>query len=238
MSAQTETAGLAAAARTAGFAPSIHNTQPWRWRVSGDTVELWAVRRRQLPVTDPLGRMLAVSCGAALHHARLALAAEGWLATVARLPDPEQPDLLARITVTDRTPVTTGATRLLQTARIRHTDRRPVSDTPVDTAVLNELRTVARREGANLHVLRREDVIALAGPASHAQHVEGTDESWAEELSYWAGGQRRDGLGVPDDVIPSAPPFTTVPGRDFSTTGTLPIGPGHRPGGGVRDPLR
>jgi hypothetical protein len=75
MSAQTETAGLAAAARTAGFAPSIHNTQPWRWRVSGPTLELWAVRDRQLAVVDPEGRMLAVSCGAALHHPRVALAA-------------------------------------------------------------------------------------------------------------------------------------------------------------------
>jgi nitroreductase len=227
MSAQTETAGLAAAARTAGFAPSIHNTQPWRWRVSGPTLELWAVRDRQLAVVDPEGRMLAVSCGAALHHARVALAAEGWRATVERLPEPDRPDLLARITVDGRGDVTPAAMRLVQTVSLRHTDRRPVADIPVDHAVLEELGRVAQREGALLHVLRRDDVIELAGAASHAQHVENRDEGRAEELAYWAGGERGDGLGIPDSAIPSEAPFTTVTARDFGPTGTLPIGPGH-----------
>jgi hypothetical protein len=227
MSTQTNAAGLAAAAEVAGYAPSIHNSQPWRWRVLGPTLELWAVRGRQLPITDPLGRMLTISCGAALQHARLALAAEGWQADVHRLPDPDSPDLLARIVVTGRTEVTPAAIRLLQTARTRHTDRRPVSDMPVDPEILDRLRLLAAREGANLHLLRADDVIRLAGAASHAQLVEDMDPSWAEELSYWAGGQGEDGVGIPDDVIPSAPPFTTVPGRDFGRTGTLPIGRGH-----------
>lgn len=227
MGAQTQTAALAAAARIAGFAPSIHNTQPWRWRVSGASLELWAVRDRQLPVTDPLGRMLTVSCGAALHHARIALAAEGWQVSVERLPDPGQPELLARLVVTQPTAATPEAMRHVQTARVRRTDRRPLSDTPVDRAAIEALRQVADREGAHLHVLGAEDVIELAGAASRAQRVEGMDEGWAEELAYWAGGTRRGGLGVPDQVIPSAPPLTTVPGRDFGPTGTLPIGPGH-----------
>jgi nitroreductase len=227
MSAQTDTAGLAAAARTAGYAPSIHNTQPWRWLVRAHALELWAVRQRQLALTDPLGRMLTVSCGAALHHAGVALAAEGWQTDVARLPDPDAPDLLARIDVTGRTGVTPEAMRLLQTAQVRHTDRRPVSAAPVDRGVIDELRVVASQAGANLHVLRPDDVIQLAGAASHAQHVESVDPDWAEELSYWAGGQRAGGLGVPDSAIPSAPPSTTVPGRDFGPTGTLPVGPGH-----------
>jgi hypothetical protein len=227
MSAQTETAALAAAARAAGFAPSIHNTQPWRWRVVGSTLELWAVRERQLTITDPLGRMLTLSCGAALHHARVTLAAEGWQIDVDRMPQPTQPDLLARVTLQERIEVAPAAMRLLQTVRIRHTDRRPVSDVPVDRTLIDGLRQVADREGAHLHVLDRNGVIELAGAASRAQHVEGMDEAWAEELSYWAGGERREGFGVPDEVIPSAPPPTTVPGRDFASTGTLPVDTGH-----------
>src|SRR5215813_5388745 len=129
MNADTGTSGLAMAAVTAGFAPSIHNTQPWRWRLSADTLELWAARDRQLPMTDPAGRLLAISCGAALHHARVALAAEGWQVTVDRLPDPRQPDLLARLTSAAPIEMTKPAVRLLQTARVRHTDRRPVAET-------------------------------------------------------------------------------------------------------------
>jgi hypothetical protein len=227
MNSQTDAGGLVMAAVTAGFAPSIHNTQPWRWRVSGRTLELWAVRDRQLRVTDPLARLLTVSCGAALHHARIALAAEGWQISVDRQPDPSQSDLLARITVAQPIELTPAAVRLLQTARVRHTDRRPVADSPVDRAAIDHLQQVADREDAHLHVLNREDVIELAGAASRAQHLEGMDEGWAEELAYWAGGERRDGLGVPDQVIPSTPPQTTVPGRYFSPTGTMPVGPGH-----------
>jgi len=227
MSTQTETAALAQAARAAGFAPSIHNTQPWRWRVDRSSLELHAERGRQLTVTDPAGRMLTISCGAALHHVRLALGAEGWTADVQRLADEADPDLLARLTVTGRNDVTPEAMRLLQTVRIRHTDRRPVADTPVDPAALDKLIQVAGSEGARMHVLQPGDVIELASAAAHAQDVEATDSSWRDELSYWAGGTRRDGLGVPADVIPIEPPATTVPGRDFGHGGGLPVGPGH-----------
>jgi hypothetical protein len=222
-----EAGGLAMAAVTAGFAPSVDNSQPWRWRLSDSALELWAARDRQLPITDPVGRFLTLSCGAALHHACLALAAEGWQVTVNRLPDPTQPDLLARLSVAQPTEMTSAAMRLLQTARIRHTDRRPVSDTPVDPASIDHLAKVADHEGAHLHVLRRNEVIKLAEAASRARQVEGTDEAWQEELAYWSGGERSEGLGVPDQVIPSTPPLTTVTGQESRPTGKLPVGPGH-----------
>jgi nitroreductase len=114
---------LAEAAAAAGAAPSIHNTQPWRWQVRPDGLDLYAQRDRQLVATDPDGRMLTISCGTALHHARVALAAEGWQAVVSRLPDSADPDLLARITLGDRAPVSPEAMRLYQTVRLRHTDR-------------------------------------------------------------------------------------------------------------------
>jgi nitroreductase len=223
----TTTAALAQAARMGGYAPSIHNTQPWRWRVSGADLELYAVPDRQLAVTDPSGRMLTVSCGAALHHARVELAAAGWAVTVGRMPEEADPDLLARLTVTGHADVTPAAVRALQTLRIRHTDRRPVSDTPVSGATLDAMRQAAQAEGAGLHVLRPDDLIELASAAAHAQEVEGFDETWREELAYWVGGAGQAGLGLPDAVIPAKPPATTVPGRDFGHGGTLPVGAGH-----------
>jgi nitroreductase len=221
------TVALAEAAREGGYAPSIHNTQPWRWRVDGSTLELHAVSDRQLAVTDPAGRMLTISCGAALHHVRVALAATGWAVQIDRVPDESDPELLARVTVTGRTDVTPASVRLLQTLRIRHTDRRPVSDTPVDPDVLERLRHTAAAEGSGLHLLRPDDVIELASAAAHAQDVEGFDDAWRAELAYWVGGSAGAGLGVPDAVIPAEPTATTVPGRDFGHGGSLPVGPGH-----------
>src|SRR3954469_19724852 len=68
-------------------APSIHNTQPWRWRLDGDVLELRADRARQLRQLDPDGRSLLISCGGALYLAELGLAARGWAVEVSRLPD-------------------------------------------------------------------------------------------------------------------------------------------------------
>src|SRR6476659_724092 len=86
--AVTVRAALAEAARMAGLAPSIHNTQPWQWRVIGSELDLRIRSDRRLEVTDPSARMLTISCGAALGHALIALAAEGWQAEVRRTPDP------------------------------------------------------------------------------------------------------------------------------------------------------
>jgi len=69
------TEALAQAASLAGYAPSIHNTQPWRWRLAGDTLDLRLERSRVLAVTDPDDRLATLSCGAALNHAVVASAA-------------------------------------------------------------------------------------------------------------------------------------------------------------------
>jgi len=85
-------------------APSVHNTQPWRWRIGDRSVHLYADLERQVSATDPDQRDLVMSCGAALHHVRVAFAALGWSTTVDRLPNPDEPDHLASLKLTDPTP--------------------------------------------------------------------------------------------------------------------------------------
>jgi nitroreductase len=237
--------GLETAAKIALLAPSIHNTQPWRWRVAAPALELRASRDRQLAATDPLGRLLTISCGAALHHARVALSAEGIASTVERFPDDRDPELLARITATGRGAADPAAVRALETIRARHTDRRPVAERPVDPAALTALAQVARNEGTHLHVLPPDGVLDLASAAARAQRVESLDPDFVEELAYWVGGTNTpsvasssatgagETLGLPADVIPATPPQTTVPGRDFGHGGTLPIA--ESPVGGGHD---
>jgi hypothetical protein len=217
---------LASAVAAAGHAPSILNTQPWRWRLAPGRLELFAERSRQLSVTDPQGRLLTISCGAALHHARTVLAAAGWSAHVTRLPDPDQPDLLATLAVTGPVPVSEAANRLAGSIPDRHTDRRPVSETPLPDTHLNAIATAARAE-SNLHVLTHNQVPDLATVACRAAAVQAEDPRVAAELAHWTGASAPPGNGLPDGVLPEHPAQTTVPGRDFGRTGTLPIGSGH-----------
>ncbi|WP_207892628.1 nitroreductase family protein [Micromonospora sp. MW-13] len=220
------TTALAEAAATAGRAPSVHNTQPWRWRVLPDALELRVVRDRQLTAADPEGRLVALSCGAALHHARVALAAEGWAAVVERVDDPSDPELLARLTGLQRVKADPEAMRTVQCMQVRHTDRRPVSDEPVPVATIDDITKAAADEGARLHVLNPDQVMELAAAAGHADTVEAKDSQLREELDYWTS-RTGTGTGLPPEVLPEQPPQTTVPGRDFGRSGTLPVGPGH-----------
>ena len=221
---RSATAALVAAAETAGLAPSVHNTQPWHWRVDSDGLELRAEPARQLQASDPDGRLMVLSCGAALHHARIALVAEGWQVEVERRLEPNR---LAQVRVTGRAERDPGAMRHLQTLQIRRTDRRPVADAPIEPAVLDAVRAAVESEGTWLHLMRPDEVVELAAAADRAQTLEGFDPQWREEISYWAGGLRGEGLGVPTTAIPHETPQTTVPARDFGVTGDLPITAGH-----------
>ena len=91
---------LAFATGYAVLAPSVHNTQPWRFRVRGDAVELRADRTRALVDLDPCGRELVISCGAALFHLRLALRRFGLREEAAVFPDAGDPELIAVVRVT------------------------------------------------------------------------------------------------------------------------------------------
>jgi nitroreductase len=191
-----------------------------------DALELRTAPERRLAATDPEGRLLALSCGAALHHARVALAAEGWAPTVERLPDPADPDLLARITGSRRAEPEPEAMRLVQCMQVRHTDRRPVSEEQVPTAAIGEITRAVGTAGGRMQILDRDQVLELAAAASHAESVEAEDPQVREELAYWTS-RAESGLGLPPEVLPEQAPQTTVPARDFGRAGTLPIGAGH-----------
>jgi nitroreductase len=86
------------------LAPSVHNTQPWRFQITDNVVDLYADRTRTLEATDPSGRERTISCGAALLYLRIAIRYFGFTATVQPFPDPAMPHLLARVTLGHRWP--------------------------------------------------------------------------------------------------------------------------------------
>ena len=221
------TRALVVAATTAGSAPSIHNTQPWHWRVDGDVLDLYAEPARQLPTTDPDGRLMVLSCGAALHHARVALAADGYEVDVTLMPSADDQDHLATIAVRGPAPVTAAAIRMARAIGVRHTDRRPLRDEALSAAAMTAVRSAASPYGVNVDVLARDKVIELAAAVDRAQRGLLADAETRDELTWWTNGRDLDADGIPDSVIPDRAPLTNVPGRDFGHPGSLPISEEH-----------
>ncbi|MER7281108.1 nitroreductase [Dactylosporangium sp. NPDC000244] len=157
---------LLAAANAAGFAPSILDSQPWRWRLTGNTLALHLDRTRVDHDVDVDGRLAIISCGAALHHARIALAAAGWRLTTNRRPDPADPDRLASLRLEERSPAEPEDAPLMSSIPLRRTDRTPVTGAPIAAAQLKAVTSAVRAEETSLHVLYPDEVLELARVAS------------------------------------------------------------------------
>ncbi len=97
----------------AARAPSVHNTQPWRFKVREHAIDLYCDRTRQL-LTDPAGREMLISCGAALYGLRLAVRSLGHLPEVELHPAPARPGLLARVRLGDPAPVTPDERKMIE----------------------------------------------------------------------------------------------------------------------------
>ena len=196
----------------AGRAPSVHNTQPWRFEVGrfevgrpgvgvadGAVLDLWADRSRQLAVLDPDGRQLHLSCGAALEHARVSARALGVDVAVTLLPDPSRPDHLARLVLTLGGEASTDETELADAALRRSTHRSPFASHRVPEPLLEVLRLAVDAEGAGLRTVRKpDDLVALTVLLSHADEEEMRDPAYLDELAAWT-----DLPGQPQEGIPA-----------------------------------
>jgi hypothetical protein len=172
----------------AGRAPSARNSQPWRWRVTSGVLDLFADRDRMS--ADAGGRLATISCGAALHHARLTLAARGWRVTVTRLPDPADPAHLARLHIDGPAPVSPDTAGLARAIRLRHTDPRPVTGDPVGPDQLRTIAAAFEAQHAGLAVLRPDQILGLTVATARNDNTEPADCQWHAELALWAGSDR------------------------------------------------
>ncbi|KUL23572.1 Acg family FMN-binding oxidoreductase [Actinoplanes awajinensis] len=218
---------LMRAATFACQAPSLHNSQPWRWRVDSDNLDLRLETGRVLGTTDPDARLAVLSCGAALHHARIDLAAAGWRTGVRRMPDSMDADVLASLWIRGRSPIDSSDARLCQAVAHRRTDRRSTPGAPLDHDKLRTIQAAVRREGADLRLLRPGQVFALAQASDRARGVEADDPEWQVELAGWIGDAPTPGTGVPRAALPAGSLVDRAPGRAFRQPGSTLIEESH-----------
>ncbi|WP_412538489.1 hypothetical protein R8Z50_21860 [Longispora sp. K20-0274] len=155
------TATLLRAVTASQYAPSPRGTRPWRWELHDGVAELWAVRDQQLTALDPEGQLRILGCGAALHHARVALAADGHTTATTRTPDPDRPDLLAELRVTGARAVRAPDLRRYRSMLTRHIDRPAVPSQAVPDAALDSLQWAAERYETHLRILEPDEATRL-----------------------------------------------------------------------------
>jgi nitroreductase len=188
-------------------APSVHNTQPWRWLLGERTVHLMADRTRHLPATDPDGRDLLISCGATLHHLRVALAALGWASEVHRIPNPANPDHLAALELRPHRPSEQNVA-LAAAIPNRRTDRRGFSSWAVPTAHLDLMTHRASNAGALLVPVTDERFrYQLVRAITEAARLQEGSPEYSAELALWAGRGNLAHDGVLAASAPARPGF-------------------------------
>jgi nitroreductase len=186
---------LRRAVSAARQAPSAHNAQPWRWRLSGDVLDLFVEPRRMAGAAEPDERLAVIGCGAALQHARLVLAASGWRVTVTRQPDDADPDHVARLHIDAAARISQRAVRAARQIRLRHTDQRPVTGEPLRSPDLAALTAAVESEGSHLHVLGPDQILRLVLASAPADDLDPVEAQWHDELARWSGRGRTVGTG-------------------------------------------
>ncbi|MFX0577889.1 Acg family FMN-binding oxidoreductase [Nocardia nepalensis] len=204
-----------AAMRSAARAPSLHNTQPWRWVFDGVRLHLYRDDDRQLTSTDPLGRQLVISCGAMLHHVRTVFAANGWHTDTVRLPDSDRPDYLAAIEFRPWPDPPAGVLSRARAIDRRRTDRLPLFAPSGLSQLLHAGRMLVTPHDLELDVLDESARPKLAVASEHATAVRRYDMEYQTELHWWAG-HSGDPEGVPREALVSDAEFARVGvGRNF-----------------------
>jgi hypothetical protein len=202
------------------WAPSVHNTQPWRFTACGQQIGLHADAGRQLHVADPDGREMMISCGAALFTARLGLRSLGYIPETCVLPDPGQPLLVAHVSWGRRAACTGFEQQLFGQVRARRTHRGGFDVAPLPPGLLAALREGAARYGAMLRVVADDGRRgALAAAVQDAERAHRLDGGRVAELARWApapDSPRAD--GVPPTAYPARAEHTDpdFPSRDFA----------------------
>jgi nitroreductase len=205
-------------------APSLHNSQPWRFALRGDTVKVRADPLRVLAVADPGGWGLRLSCGAATFNLCLAFAVSGMPVEAVWLPEPTDRDLMAVLRPGTGRPPTPTEHRLFRAIPRRRSNRMPFRIEPVPAAARVAMLEAARAESAWLELVSGPGpLVAVAEIAQAASRILNRDPEYAAELAAWTRHDPAAHDGVPAAAGgPSPEPTDLLPRRSFGDNARAP----------------
>ena len=198
-------------------APSLHNSQPWRWVADGGVLELFADPTRIGRSTDSTGREVLISCGAVLDHFCVAMAAAGWEALIDRFPNPNNHDHLATVEFRRMEFVTDAHRARAEAIRHRQTDRLPFAAPPQWHSFEPVLRQTVDASIADLDVIPDDSRPQLADASRLTAEMRRYDSSYHAELQWWTA-HSDSSQGIPPGSLLSESEAQRVDvARDFPT---------------------
>ncbi|MFB8760656.1 Acg family FMN-binding oxidoreductase [Streptomyces nigra] len=195
-------------------APSLHNTQPWRFRFDTDmpAVYIHAAADRVLRHIDPVGRAVHLSVGCAVLNLRVAAAHFGWEPVTRLLPCPDRPALLARVRLAESVRVA-PSTGLYEAVWRRRSSRYPFSGRALPSDLLAELADTAHLEGAALRFPGRDDTERVLRATREAEWRNRADADRAAESRRLVSSAHS--LGLPSAAVSPQDALDRMPMRDF-----------------------
>lgn len=200
--------------RYATLAASGHNTQPWRFAITADDIEIHPDYSRRLPVVDPHDRELWISLGCALENLLVAARATGYAAEVT-YPDRDE---AIRVRLIADTP---QPNRLFDAITQRQNTRAEYDGQPVPVAALDTMQTLALEPGVALHYLLEpaqiETVLDYVNQGNLQQYA---DQAFVAELVDWLRFNKKTALAAHDGLFSRCSGNPEVPswlGRLFMT---------------------
>ncbi|MET7298523.1 hypothetical protein [Embleya sp. NPDC005575] len=213
-------------ANAGGAAPSLHNSQPWFFRptIDGRGIAVYADRTRAVPLTDPDGRAMHISVGAAVFNLRVTAAQLGRDPRVTLLPHDADPRPAAVLDLSGfaHTPHPYGPDLYPAIAQ-RHSSRLPFANRDVPERVVGELVAAAAAEGVVLAVLEEADARRVLNLTAEAERRTAADLARQAETRGWLRVEEPAIDGIPRTALGPQDHDARVPVRAF--TGHPPAAP-------------
>jgi hypothetical protein len=180
--------------RCASLAASGHNSQPWKFALSEDQIELRPDLSRRLPSVDPEDRELWISLGCALENLLVAARASG------HTPEVEYPGTsdVIRVRLTDAAPSEMAA---FDAIFRRQNTRSEYDGRPIRPHSFDQLQAVPLEPGIHVrYALKPADRKVVADYVYQGNVQQFGDKAFLRELSDWVRFNKREALASLDGL--------------------------------------
>jgi len=182
-------------------APSILNSQPWRFVVAAGSITVFAVPERSPRAVDPTGREVFLSLGAALMNLRLAVAELGREPLVELIPEPSEPTVVARVRIGGPRAANPVEHTLHRAIAERRSSRQPFTSEQVSAGLFAQLQEAASAERGWLEVATGSHRAALLSVLHEADLEQRSDPALVRDIGRWTGERPDAGVGIPTESL-------------------------------------